>query len=92
MTAVEDDFTGYVGARWPSLVRTLVLLGCPIDLAPDVVTEGLARCRRGWRETAEHDDLEVVVHRAVLEAWDERRRESWWTGLRPRHDLSLIHI
>lgn len=86
MTVVEDDFAGYVGARWPALVRTMVLLGCPIELAPDVVTAGLARCRRGWRETAEHDDLEVVVHRAVLEAWQERQGESWWHGLRPPDD------
>jgi hypothetical protein len=82
----EDDFAGYVGARWPSLVRTLVLLGCPVDDAPDVVATGLARCRRGWREAAEHDDLDVVVHRAILDAWSERLRGRWWDGLRPRRD------
>lgn len=86
MTTVEDDFTGYLGARWPSLVRTLVLLGCPMELAPDVVTAGLARCRRGWREASEHDDLEVVVHAALLDAWDERLGETWWHGLRPPDD------
>lgn len=83
MSGGEDDFTGYVGARWPALVRSVVLMGCPVDLAPDVVTTGLGRCRRGWREAAEHDDLEVVVHRAVLEAWGERLRGTWWGGLRP---------
>lgn len=85
MTA-DDDFSGYVGARWPALVRTLVLLGCPLDLAPDVAAAGLGRCRRGWREAAAHDDLDVVVHRAVLEAWDERLRGPWWSGLSPRTD------
>lgn len=82
----DEDFTGYVGARWPSLVRTLVLMGCPADLAPDVATTGLARCRRGWREASEHDDLEVVVHRSVLLAWEERLRGPWWSGLRPPAD------
>lgn len=84
MAGSDEDFTRYVGARWPSLVRTLVLVGCPADLAPDVVTTGLARCRRGWREAAERDDLEVVVHRSVLLAWEERLRGRWWTGLRTR--------
>jgi hypothetical protein len=83
---MQDDFAGYVGARWPSLVRTLVLLGCPATLAPDVVSTGLSRCRKGWRQASAYDDLDVVVHRAVLEAWEERLRGTWWSGLRPRSD------
>ena len=86
MTIAGDDFSGYVGARWPALVRTLVLLGCPVDDAPDVVSTGLGRCRRGWREATEHDDLDVVVHRAVLDAWADRLRGRWWVRLRPRTD------
>lgn len=82
----EGDFHGYVGARWPSLVRTLVLLGCPVDLAPDAVSAGLRRCRRGWRRAVEHDDVDVVVHRAVLGAWQECLRGPWWTVLGPRAD------
>ena len=42
----DGDFHGYVAARWPALVRTLVLLGCPVELAPDVVAAGLGSCRR----------------------------------------------
>ena len=82
----EGDFQRFVGARWPGLVRTLVLLGCPPGLAPDVVADGLGRCRRGWGETVEHDDPDVVVHRAVIAAWEERLRGTWWTGLRPRSE------
>lgn len=79
----DGDFHGFVGARWPSLVRTLVLIGCPVDLAPEVVATGLSRCRRHWREAVLHDDLDVVVHREVLSAWEERRRGTWWTALQP---------
>lgn len=79
----EADFHGFVGARWPTLVRTLVLLGCPVDLAPEVAASGLSRCRSGWDETVEHDDPDVVTHRAVLAAWRDRLRGSWWTGLEP---------
>lgn len=84
--AVEGDFHRFVGARWPGLVRTLVLLGCPVDLAPDVVAAGLSRCRRHWSGTVEHDDPDVVVHRAVLAVWDERRRGAWWADLGPRSE------
>ena len=44
----DDDFASYVGARWPGLVRTLVLVGCPPALAPEVATLALARSHRGW--------------------------------------------
>lgn len=83
-SAAEGDFHRFVDARWPGLVRTLVLLGCPAGLAPDVVAVGLGRCRKGWGEIVEHDDPEVVVHRAVIGAWEERLRGAWWTALRPR--------
>ena len=80
----EGDFQRFVGARWPGLVRTIALLGCPAGLAPDVVADGLSRCRRGWAETVEHDDPDIVVHRAVIAAWEERLRGTWWSGLPPR--------
>ena len=81
----EGDFGAYVGARWPALVRTLVLLGCPLSLAPDVVAAGLSSCRKGWRQAAEYDDLDVVVHRAVLEAWDQRLPGELVVGAAPAH-------
>jgi hypothetical protein len=84
--ADEADFGHFVGARWPGLVRTLVLLGCPPELAPEVVAVGLGRCRRGWAGTVAHDDPDVVVHRAVLAAWEERLRGTWWSGLQSRSD------
>lgn len=77
----EGDFHGFVGARWPALVRTLVLIGCPAELAPEVVAGGLGRCRQDWRRTVEHDDPDVVAHRAVIAAWEETRRGPWWSGL-----------
>jgi hypothetical protein len=62
----------------------MALLGCPAGLASDVVAVGLSRCRKGWAETVEHDDPDIVVHRAVIAAWEERLRGTWWSGLPPR--------
>ncbi|MBJ7358004.1 hypothetical protein [Nocardioides sp.] len=79
----EGDFDGFVGARWPTLVRTLVLIGCPAELAPEVASSGLRRCRTDWDRTVEGDDPDVVVHREILAAWQERLRGPWWAGLEP---------
>jgi hypothetical protein len=96
-TSDDSDFHGFVGARWPELVRTLVLIGCPAELAPGAVASGLGRCRRSWARTAEHDDPDVVAHRAVLDAWEGRLRQSWWVDLPtaadtywPAPDLSAL--
>jgi len=77
----DGDFHGYVAARWPALVRTVVLLGCPVEIAPDVVAAGLASCRRDWRLATEQGDVDVLAHGAVVDAWAERRHGSWWAGL-----------
>lgn len=80
----DADFNGYLAARWPTLVRTLVLLGCPEEVASDVALDALARCRSEWARTRATGDVDVLVHRALLEAWEERRSTPWWQGLSPR--------
>jgi hypothetical protein len=73
MARTDADFAAYVVARWPALVRTVVLLGCPRSRAEDVVLDGLARCSGGWERVLRSDDPEVHVHRAVVHAWHHRR-------------------
>ena len=77
----NGDFDRYVAARWPALVRTVVLLGCPVELAPDVVAAGLGSCRGDWRAATEQGDVDSLAHRAVVAAWADRRRGTWWAGL-----------
>jgi hypothetical protein len=74
MARTDADFAAYVAARWASLVRTVVLIGCPRSAAADVVLTGLARCSDGWDRLQRSDDVEVHVHRTVLIAWHHRRR------------------
>ena len=62
------DFASYLVARWPALVRTLVLLGSPPDEAEADVREGLSRCLPGWDRVRREDDVDVWVYRTVLEA------------------------
>ncbi len=80
----DADFMVYVGARWPSLLREAVLLGCPPELAAEAATDALARCRRGWERASREEDVDQLVRgelatacarRPTGAASDEDRRE-----------------
>ena len=62
------DFASYMVARWPAVVRTVVLLGSPPDEAEADAREGLARCVPGWDRARREGDVDVWVYRTVLEA------------------------
>lgn len=67
--ADDADFVAYVGARWPFLVRSLVLLGCRQHEAERLVRSALARCYAAWDEVLGSDDVDVTVYGAVLDGW-----------------------
>ena len=78
----EGDFAAYLAARWPVLVRMLVLLGGRPEEAEDAVRSGLARDYLDWARICGGDDPDVYVYRSVLEAW-RRRRGGWWNDPQP---------
>ena len=55
--ADDADFVAYVGARWPFLVRSLTLMGCPAPEAERLVRAGLARCYVAWDEVLGSDGV-----------------------------------
>ena len=63
----DQEFTDYVGTRWPRLVRTAVLLGCPRAEAEDVVRDALVRCLTDWAQVRRADDRDAHVHRVLVE-------------------------
>lgn len=65
----DADFAAYVVARWPFLVRSLVLIGCPRGEAEELVVAGVARCHASWEKVRESEDVDVHVYRAVLDRW-----------------------
>lgn len=71
----DSDFAAFLAARWPRVVRSLVLLGGSPDEAGRVARTAFARLRRGWGRGA--DEPEVQAWREVLTAWRERP----WTGV-----------
>jgi RNA polymerase sigma-70 factor (sigma-E family) len=89
MPGNDADFAAYMAARWPFLVRSLVLIGCPRDEAEDVVQSGLARCFSAWDRVRKADDIDAYVYRTVLNCWHKSRRRRWWgevpTAVLPEH-------
>ena len=73
----EQEFTEYVGTRWPRLVRTAVLLGCTRAEAEAVVGAALSRCLARWSEVRRAEDREAHVHHALVDAFRTERREHW---------------
>ena len=86
MARNDADFAAYMAARWPFLVRSLVLIGCPRHEAEDVVQTGLARCYASWDRVRKADDVDAYVYRTVLNCWHKSRRRRWW-GEQPTREL-----
>lgn len=82
----HDGFDAYMAARWPTLVRSLVLVGCAPEEAEDVVQTGLVRCLASWERVRRADDVDAYVYRVVLNCWAKSRRRRWW-GEQPTEQL-----
>jgi RNA polymerase sigma-70 factor (sigma-E family) len=80
--ARDDDFGEYVAARWASLVRSAVLLGCTHAEAEDLVQTTLERCLVKWGKVQAADDQDAYVHRILINSFISAHRRRW-TGERP---------
>lgn len=73
----NDEFSQYVAARWPRLVRSAVLLGCSPAEAEDVAQATLMRCLVHWRKVERADDRDAYVHRILVNTFTSSRRRHW---------------
>lgn len=78
----DEDFSGYVRARWSTLVRSAVLLGCSVPEAEDVTQTALARCYASWDRVTRAADTDAYVYRVLVNCLSTSRRRRWW-GERP---------
>jgi RNA polymerase sigma-70 factor (sigma-E family) len=72
-----DEFTEYVTARWPTLVRSAVLLGCTPSEAEDLVQSALERCLLKWNRVRAAEDRDAYVHRVLVNCFRSSRRRRW---------------
>jgi RNA polymerase sigma-70 factor (sigma-E family) len=82
----DEDFSTYVAARWASLVRVGVYLGCTPVEAEDLVQTTLLRCYRAWSRVRRADRVDAYVHRALVSTLASSRRRRWHGEL-PTADL-----
>lgn len=71
------DFSEYVAARRASLVRAVVLLGCPVADAEDIVQSALLKCHRSWRRVQRADQPEAYVYRVLVNTFRDTRSRRW---------------
>ena len=68
MSRDDNEFTAYLAARWPALVRTLVFLGHTEQDAHAVALDALVRIYPDWSRLQREEDVEVAVYRELLDA------------------------
>jgi len=74
----EADFSEFVAARWPRLVRSGVLLGCSEHEAQDLAQNTLARCFQSWHKVQAADDEDAYVYRILTNTLKSSRKRRWW--------------
>ena len=82
----DDEFSAYAAARWATLVRAAVFLGCTLDEAQDLAQTTLLRCYTAWPKVARADDRDGYVYRVLVNCHRDSRRRRWW-GERPTERL-----
>lgn len=82
----DTEFSDYAAARWRTLVRTGVLLGCPVVDAEDLAQQTLLRCYLKWASVERAADRDAYVARLQLNLLRQSRRRRWW-GERPSDEL-----
>jgi RNA polymerase sigma-70 factor (sigma-E family) len=76
--AQRDEFETFVRERWPSLVRSAILLTGDRDSAEDLVQEALGRAAQHWsRVDLPQADAYVrrILYTRSIDAWRWRRRQ-----------------
>lgn len=81
-----DEYTAYVLARWPALVRSAVGLGCDVEEARDLAQTTLLRCYVAWRKVRKARDRDAYVYGILLNCFRDSHRRRWW-GEAPTAEL-----
>jgi len=71
------DFSEYVAVRRTALVRSVVLLGCALPEAEDVVQTTLLRCYRSWARVQQASNPEAYVYTALVNTFRDSRGRRW---------------
>lgn len=87
----DDGYTEYAAARWPTLLRSAVFLGCAPAEAEDLAQTTLVRCYTAWPKVQAAANRDAYVHTVLVNAFRESRRRRWW-GERPTDHLPEVAV
>lgn len=78
-------------ARWHTVVRSAVLLGCGEHEAEDLAQATFMRCYTKWDKVSRSDNRDAYVARMLLNGFRESRRRRWWQE-RPTEHLPEARV
>ncbi len=73
----QTSFEAFVDARWATLVRTAVLLGCSLEDAQDAAQTTLMQCYRHWNRVTSADNSDAYAHQVLVNTVRRARRRRW---------------
>ncbi len=77
MKPADSEYEGFVVARYRTLVRAAVLLGCSRQDAEDAAQDALVRCYTAWAHVQSADDPDAYVYRILVNGISRGRRRKW---------------
>jgi RNA polymerase sigma-70 factor (sigma-E family) len=75
--AKDEEFTAYLHARQPSLLRTAYLLTGDRNHAEDVLQTSLAKLYLAWDKVRDRDSVEAYVRRIMVNENNSMWRRGW---------------
>ncbi len=85
----DEEYSAYVGARWNTLLRAAILLGCPVQEAEDLVQAALVKCYVSWDKVSKAHDRDAYVYRVLVNTHTSNHRRLWWRE-RPSPDMPMM--
>lgn len=76
--AKDDEYAEFVHARWLTLVRTALSLGCSLVEAEDLAQTTMLRVYVSWSKVARAEHRDAYVSKMLLNAHRESHRKRRW--------------
>jgi RNA polymerase sigma-70 factor (sigma-E family) len=73
----DDEFTEFASARWLTLVRAAMALGCSLSEAEDLAQTTLMRAYVAWSKVSNADHRDAYVSKMLVNAHRDTHRRRW---------------
>jgi RNA polymerase sigma-70 factor (sigma-E family) len=77
VTSKDEEFSEFASARWLTLVRAAMALGCSTSEAEDVAQTTLLRAYVAWTKVVKADHRDAYVSRMLVNAHRDTHRRRW---------------